>query len=289
MLSIFIAYIFEILFSKPKQLPQPVEAINSITSKIENYLRRRARNAKLAGVCLVLAVAGIVFLVVEFIVWDFGLLGKAPEILAKAVFIYTALSIKSVNTHLAKLKDAARGIDNDQLIRSRLDLVSENTLKDIVGVLFYAFFAGVGFMWVYKSINMLCDSIGHKSRHSEDLGWFVLRLEAIFNYVPSRICVLLVPFASYMSKMGFKNSFYSASREGITNNAPCEAAFAGALGVQLGGLVYYGGMPAHRPYVGKTVNELNQGLVEKALKIMYAASFIMILAMITVNYFWNVL
>jgi len=269
MLPIFIAYLLEIAFAKPKWLPNPAVGLSAVIKKAEPYFRRRFKNPKTAGAALVLSVIAFVYLSVKFIIWDFSLLGPGLELLAEALFIYFALSIKDVKRKLDELKNILGEADNEQLIRSRVEIIAENTATDIAGVLFYAFLGGPALVWIYKALNIL----------KEKEGWLALKLFWLFDYIPSRICIFLVPLASYACKMGFKKSFKTS----------WQAAFAGALRIQLGGLVYHYGLPVHKPYTGEPVNEPNQAHVQKALKLMYASSAILMAIMIAINYFWNVL
>jgi len=288
-MSIFIAYLLEVLFAKPHWLPRPAAGLSVVIKKADSSCRRMFKNPRAASAALVLFVIAFAYLSVKFIIWDFSLLGFSSQIFAEALLIYFALSIKEVKSKLEELKNILGEADSEQLIRSRIELIAENTAKDIAGVLFYAFLGGPVLVWIYKSLDILKNEAGQGHAQRAEPGWLVLKLAWLFDYAPSRICIFLVPFASYACKMGFKNSFRTAwSDGGISKEIP-EAAFAGALGIQLGGLVYHYGLPVHKPYIGEPLNELNEAHVQKALKLMYVSSAIMVTAMVVINYFWNVL
>ena len=47
---------------------------------------------------------------------------------------------------------------------------------------------------------------------------------------------------------------------------------AGALGVQLGGTNYYGGLPEARPHLGESIHALTPGRIREALNLMWATA-----------------
>jgi len=278
MLSIFLAYILEISAGKPKQMPQLEGILNSLVSKTESYFRRRFRNTKITSTLLVVFISVIVFAAVKFIIWDLGLLGKLVKILTEAFFIYFALSIKNIENKPEVFSSAIINDDSEQLIKNRIEFISENTAKDIFGVLLYAFLGGAPLVYAYKALNLF-----------DEQYWFVSRVQAVFDYIPSRICIFLIPFASYVCKFDYKASFKTAFTDGRTNNEIPQAAFAGALSIQLGGLVYHNGLAVHKPYVGNQENEINNGHVQKSIRLAQTLAIITVSVMILVNYLWNIL
>jgi adenosylcobinamide-phosphate synthase len=93
--------------------------------------------------------------------------------------------------------------------------------------------------------------VGHHSERYEDFGWASARLDDVANFVPARLTALLT--ACVRPK--------AASRiaEAVREHAPAhpspnagvaEAAFAAALGVELGGPLRYGTRAENRPRLG---------------------------------------
>jgi adenosylcobinamide-phosphate synthase len=279
MISIFIAYVLDILFAKPKWLPSPSAGLNAVIKKAEDFFRRRFKSPRAVGIALVLFIIVFVYLAVRFIIWDFNLLGFSTQILAESLLIYFALSVKEIKAKLEELKNILGEADNEQLIRSKIEFIAENTAVDITGVLFYAFLGGPVLVWIYKALNMLKNEAAANSGQRLEPGWLALKLSVLFDYIPSRLCIFVMPLASYFCKMGFKKGLKTS----------WEAAFADALGIQLGGLVYHYGLPVHKPYIGEPLNELSQAHVQNALKLMYVSSAVLVTAMVIINFYWNVL
>ena len=53
------------------------------------------------------------------------------------------------------------------------------------------------------------------------------------------------------------------------NSAWSEAAFAGALGLRIGGPVSYKGMPADYPWIGSGRKEATAGDLDRAIRLMW--------------------
>ena len=80
------------------------------------------------------------------------------------------------------------------------------------------------------------------------------RLDDLVNFIPARLTALLVPVASLLLGFKVKGSVRIFLRDRHKHSSPnsgqIEAAAAGALGIQLGGLNYYHGKACHYPTIG---------------------------------------
>jgi adenosylcobinamide-phosphate synthase len=75
-------------------------------------------------------------------------------------------------------------------------------------------------------------------------------------------------------RQAWKLSWRDAPKHPSPNSGYPEAAVAGALGVQLGGLNYYGGVPSLRALMGDPKEPLAPGHIEAAIRILYGAAAI---------------
>jgi adenosylcobinamide-phosphate synthase len=279
MIFIFIAYILRVVFGEIAWLPDPAKGIRWLASGTENFFKMRLGNQKFAGMALVVFVILCVYMAAKFLIWDAALLHPALIVLVETILIYLALSMK--------------GPQKEHLSHNNVESVAQNTVDGVISVLLYAFIGGSVLVWVYKSINILYLRLGHKNVYYGQTGWFCAKLNDIFNYIPSRLAILIIPAASYLLHSGFMPSFRMSYKEGLRHPAPNsgipQAAFAGALKVQLGGLNYSEGLPVHMPYVGHAYNAAGPGHIKEAVKLMYASSAVMMALLIIVNYIWNVL
>ncbi len=128
----------------------------------------------------------------------------------------------------------------------------------------------------YKAVNTLDSMIGYKDERYIDLGWAGARLDDLANYVPARITGLVYLLISFFTPGGFQGVWSTikkdAPRHPSPNSGIPEAAVAGALQVQLGGLNYYRGTASHRALMGQPINILEMKHIYHSLYIMLAVS-----------------
>jgi hypothetical protein len=96
--------------------------------------------------------------------------------------------------------------------------------------------------------------VGHHSSRYERFGWAAARLDDLANLAPARItAVLAAALAPAVGGSG-RTALRTVLRDGGAHPSPnagrCEAAFAGALGVSLGGTNVYQGRAERRGTLG---------------------------------------
>ncbi len=146
------------------------------------------------------------------------------------------------------------GLSEAELARATVESIAENTSDAVVAPLAWGAVAGVPGLLAYRVINTLDAMIGHRSERYERFGWAAARLDDVANYVPARVtgvlaCVL-APLVGGSPRAAAAVLRRDGHRHPSPNSGRCEAAFAGALGVQLGGRNDYGGRVEHRPELG---------------------------------------
>jgi adenosylcobinamide-phosphate synthase len=96
--------------------------------------------------------------------------------------------------------------------------------------------------------------VGHHSPRYERFGWASARLDDVASWAPARVTALLAAACSPAVGGRPGRTWRVATRYGPRHPSPnagwCEAAFAGALGVRLGGPLSYAGRFEDRPALG---------------------------------------
>jgi adenosylcobinamide-phosphate synthase len=150
-------------------------------------------------------------------------------------------------------RDPAR-LDGAGLTRAALESVAENTSDAQVAPLLCATAGGVPAVLAYRAINTLDSMIGHRSPRYVRFGWAAARLDDLANYVASRATAALVVMCAPVvggSPSGAVRAWRGdAARHPSPNAGVVEAAFAGALGVRLGGPTQYQHELQIRPTLG---------------------------------------
>jgi adenosylcobinamide-phosphate synthase len=150
-------------------------------------------------------------------------------------------------------RDPAR-LDAAGLTRAALESVAENTSDAEVAPLLWATVGGAPAVLAYRGINTLDSMIGHRSPRYLRFGWAAARLDDAANYVPARVTAALValcaPLVSGSPSGALRAWRADAARHPSPNAGVVEAAFAGALGVRLGGPTQYRHELQIRPTLG---------------------------------------
>ncbi|HEY3631792.1 MAG TPA: cobalamin biosynthesis protein [Jatrophihabitantaceae bacterium] len=151
-------------------------------------------------------------------------------------------------THLVGRDPAA--LDADGIARATVESVAENTSDAIVAPLFWGALAGVPGLLGYRAVNTLDAMVGHHTPRYERFGWAAARLDDVANLVPARLTAGLVALAGGRPGRTLRITVRDGHRHPSPNSGYAEAAYAGALGVRLGGRSVYAGRVEHRPELG---------------------------------------
>jgi adenosylcobinamide-phosphate synthase len=145
-------------------------------------------------------------------------------------------------------------LDADGITRATLESLAENTSDAQVAALFWTAVGGVPGALAYRAINTLDAMIGHRSLRYSRFGWAAARLDDIANLVPARLTAALVvlcaPVVGGSPRGAIRAWRRDATRHPSPNAGVVEAAFAGALGVRLGGPTRYEHALEIRPTLG---------------------------------------
>ena len=146
------------------------------------------------------------------------------------------------------------GLSADELARAAVESVAENTCDAVVAPLLWGAAAGVGGLLGYRAVNTLDAMVGHHSMRYERFGWAAARLDDVANVVRARVTAALAVALAPAAGGNGRTALRTLRRDGGAHPSPnagrCEAAFAGALGVSLGGTNVYQGRAERRGTLG---------------------------------------
>ena len=140
------------------------------------------------------------------------------------------------------------------MARAAIESVAENTSDAVVGPLVWGIVAGAPGVVAYRIVNTLDAMVGHHSERYERFGCAAARLDDLAGLLPARLtaalAALLAPLVGGSTAGAWRAWRRDASAHPSPNAGPCEAAFAGALGVRLGGPTVYPYGLSDRPWQG---------------------------------------
>jgi adenosylcobinamide-phosphate synthase len=142
----------------------------------------------------------------------------------------------------------------DGVARATVESVAENTSDAVVAPLLWGAVAGPGGLLAYRAVNTLDAMVGHRSRRYERYGWAAARLDDLLNLAPARmsavVAAVVAPVVGGRPSDALAAWRHDAGRHPSPNAGPVEAAFAGALGITLGGTNTYGTVVEDRGTLG---------------------------------------
>jgi adenosylcobinamide-phosphate synthase len=145
-------------------------------------------------------------------------------------------------------------LSTEEVARATVESVAENTSDAIVAPLLWGAVAGLPGLLGYRAANTLDAMIGHRSARYLRFGWAAARLDDLANWVPARLAALAAaawaPLVGGTARDAIDVVRRDASRHPSPNAGVVEAAFAGALDVQLGGQNAYHGTVEDRGTLG---------------------------------------
>lgn len=288
----------------PRWLPHPVRGMGRACRWLEPVLVGALGRTRLAGVVLVLAiVGGSAALTWAALALAAGISPWLHALLATAL-LYTAFAARDLDVEArgisaaldsADLPGARRalsrivGRDTEQLsssevVRGAVESVAESTLDGCLSPLFYALLGGPCAALAFKAASTLDSMIGHRDEKYLHFGWAAARLDDALGWLPARLARGFFPLAAALCGLRARGSWRIAWRDGRRSPSPNagipEAATAGALGIQLGGVNTYHGEVQERPRLGDALRPLEAADIGRAVELMYATTGVALLCLI---------
>lgn len=146
------------------------------------------------------------------------------------------------------------GLDANGITRAVVESVAENTCDAVVAPFVWGAALGLPGLLAHRAVNTLDAMVGHHSPRYERFGWAAARLDDVAAYLPARLTALLAiagaPAVGGSARRGLRMMFRDGGDHPSPNGGRCEAAFAGVLGVRLGGVNVYEGRTEVRGLLG---------------------------------------
>jgi adenosylcobinamide-phosphate synthase len=142
-------------------------------------------------------------------------------------------------------------LDESGVAAAVVESVAENTVDAVVAPALWGAVAGAPGALAHRAVNTLDAMVGHRSPRHERFGWASAKADDAANWVPARVTAALVVAAAPGSASRVIDAVRAGgSRHPSPNAGLAESAFAGALGVELGGPLRYGDRHEDRPRLG---------------------------------------
>jgi adenosylcobinamide-phosphate synthase len=269
-----LAMLLDFLIGDPRWLPHPVRLIGTLAIRLESPLRRRVRNARLAGVAAVLLVVGSAAGSAWLLLHVAGGIAAMAHDIVSIVLLYTCFAGRDLAAHALAVgralkkddwsesrrrtsymvgRDTAE-LDEQGIVRAVVESVAENTVDGVTAPLFFALLGGPVAAIAYKAASTLDSTFGYKNERYLYFGWASAKLDDVLAWLPARLTLPLMTLASALLGLRPLAALRCGIRDGQKHASPnsgiSEAAAAGALGVRLGGPLYRKGLLCATRYIG---------------------------------------
>lgn len=260
----------DVLFGDPRRA-HPVAVFGRGAAALEQSTYADSRRAGMVHTGALLGALAVVGAAVERVAKRNAPLGTTAATAAAVFVALGGTSLARTGDRMAALLsagdvEAARRLlpwlcgrdpavlDAAGLTRAALESVAENTSDAHVAPLLWAGVGGVPAVLVYRGTNTLDAMIGNRSPRYSRFGWAAARFDDAANFLAARATAALVAVCAPVvggSPAGAIRAWRrDAARHPSPNAGVVEAAFAGALGVRLGGPTQYAHELEIRPTLG---------------------------------------
>lgn len=163
-------------------------------------------------------------------------------------------------------------LDEAGVARAAIETLAESTSDGVVAPWLFLALFGLPGIALYKAVNTADSMIGHLNTRYRDYGWAAARLDDLLNLVPARLTAMLITAACFFVPGASPSSAWDvARRDAPKHDSPNagwpEAAFAGALGLKLGGPRSYEGSVIDLPVFGQGRAQLGAADIDRALQL----------------------
>ena len=225
------------------------------------------RSRRLAGIVLAVSTPSLVFVSTRKIL---GFVPCKTRWMIGTALISTTLSMSGLAEAAQKVETGLRegrlerartqvghlvgrdtgDLSESEVCRAAVESVAENTSDGVVAPMLYGVLFGAPGALAYKAVNTLDSMVGYRQAPYEDLGWASARLDDLANLAPSRLTMLSTAAVAGRPLRTLLIAVRYGPLTASPNAGMAEAAFAGALGIRLGGANTYGGVLREGPILG---------------------------------------
>jgi adenosylcobinamide-phosphate synthase len=295
--ELLLAATLDVAVGDPRWFPHPVRGMGRLISWCDERVRpicRSTRSLRVAGVCLAAGLPVLAYALGAFMIDRAGTVSVLLGNVASVGLAYTTLAGRDLFDHVRAVRRYLAGgtlvgarhavslivgrdteaLSEPEVVRATVESIAESTADGVIAPLVYLAIGGAPLALAYKAINTLDSMIGHRDARYIDFGRASARLDDLANWIPARLTAGLIVAAAGLatgqwsrSKMSWRILHRDGLKHSSPNSGQPEAAMAGALGIQLGGVNFYDGLPHEGAKIGDGTKSLTPYDIDCAVRI----------------------
>ena len=283
-----IAFLLDLLFGDPHSQFHPVALFGRFAGLVELVCRFQFGNGVRSGVIAWLIAVGLVTWLGYSLTWLLNGLSWVLGIVAAGTCFYISIAMRSLLEHSIRIRNSLEkkdlsgarcalgmivsrntgNLSESEIIRGGIESIGENLIDAVNSACFWTvlgFLAGgvpgaaAGALFL-RAVNTLDACWGYKSEHYLKFGKVAARVDDAVHWIPARLTALAVAVAALFLRLRPLSALKMAWRHRADHPSPNScwgmAAFAGALGIRLGGPTDYSDGREQYPYWGDGRKEL---------------------------------
>jgi len=260
-LCIITGFVWAFFFGDPPNKYHPLAWFGSFVNILIQTLKSKTDNSlleKLNGIFFLLFIIIILSLLTYYLSIQFYIIfGLVGFIFYSILCVKFSIAISTMEEHVNIIADSlkkndiekarnnlsyivsrdTRSLDQEHVMSGTIESIAESTVDGIISPIFYFSFFGPTGAIVCRIINTLDSMIGYADSYNYHIGWMTAKTDTLMNYIPSRICAILIVLSAKIIGADSKNSI-RILREHCHNTTSINAgypisAMAGALRVKL--------------------------------------------------------
>lgn len=303
--QILLALLLDALLGDPRWFPHPVRIIGWLALKVEVVSRRLIKKERIAGTVTGLIVLSVTGGVGWLMLWGARRLDPRLGGLVAVLLFYSCFAARDLLAHSRRVYQAlaagdllaarqqvawlvgrdTANLDQAGVVRACVESVAENSSDGVVAPLFWAVVGGPLAALLYKAASTLDSTFGYKNERYLYFGWASARLDDLVNFVPARLSGLGLVASAWLCGLDWLGAWRIYRRDRHNHASPNsghpEAAAAGALGLQLGGVSSYFGQPVEKPTMGDALGEPQPGHILAVNRLVLVLTLLMAFGLLT--------
>ena len=300
--ALVIGFCIDLLLGDPHGFPHPVILIGKLIGRLEQGLRRlfpkTVRGEQIAGGVLWLLVVLFSTAVPALLLWLCHRISPWLRLAAESLMCWQILATKSLRDESMRVFHALESggmerareagsmivgrdtaaLDDAGVTRAAVETVAENTSDGVVAPLVYLAVGGAPLGFFYKAVNTMDSMLGYVEPPYKNIGLIPAKADDAANFLPARLCAVLMLAAGALLDMDVKNGWRIYRRDRFNhaspNSAQTESVCAGLLGLRLAGDAWYHGVLHKKKYIGDALRRIEHADIPQACRLLYVTALL---------------